>query len=206
GVWTEMTYTADCDGCTNNDEYMGEIGNGLDAGTYYYAVRFRLNAGGYVYGGNDGTNGNFWDGTTFISGVLTVTPPAVPANDECAGAIALVPGGDFAAGATTTTNLGATGAEIVSCQEFAGESVWYSVVVPASGSITIETGDVDGSNFNDSIITVFSGTCGSLVEIECDDDDSANGLFSLVSLTGRTAGETLYIGVWRYNNPFATGD
>jgi hypothetical protein len=42
-----------------------------NAGTYYYASRFKLNDLGYVYGG---FNGGFWDGTTNISGVLTVNP------------------------------------------------------------------------------------------------------------------------------------
>ena len=204
--WTEMAYNATCGGCGNNDEYFGPIGAGLAPGTYYYAVRFRLNAGAYVYGGHNGVSGNFWDGTTFISGVLTVDPAPAPANDECAGAIALTPGVDFAAGALTTTNVGATSTAAASCQASSDESVWYSVVVPASGSITIETGDVAGSLFDDSVITVFSGDCATLTEVDCDDDSSDNGLFSLIELTGREPGETLYISVWRYTGAFATGD
>jgi hypothetical protein len=137
---------------------------------------------------------------------LTVNPAPAPANDECAGAIALTPGGDFAAGALTTTNVGATSTTAASCQLSSDESVWYSVVVPASGSITIETGDVGGSLFDDSVVTVFSGDCSTLTEIDCDDDASDNGLFSLIELTGRTPGETLYISVWRYTGAFATGD
>ena len=38
-------------------------------GTYYYAIRFQRNGGAYVYGRY---NSGFWDGTTNISGVLTV--------------------------------------------------------------------------------------------------------------------------------------
>jgi hypothetical protein len=207
-AWTEMTYNADCTTCgTANDEYMGQIGADLDSGTYYYATRFRLLEGGYVYGGINGTEGgNEWDGTTYVNGVLTVDAPAVPNNDECAGAIPLTPGGDFAAGAFTTTNYGGTSTTPASCQAVSDENVWYSVVVPASGTLTIETGDVDGSPYNDSVITVFSGTCGSLTEIDCDDDSSDNALFSLVELDGLTPGETLYISVWRYSDPGATGD
>jgi hypothetical protein len=59
---------------SNNDEYQANIGSTLPVGTYYYATRFRLNGGAFRYGGTDGTNGNFWDGTTFNSGVLTVNP------------------------------------------------------------------------------------------------------------------------------------
>lgn len=52
----------------NNDEYMASIGTGLQGGTYYYASRFQLNGGTYSYGGTNG----IWNGTTNISGVLTV--------------------------------------------------------------------------------------------------------------------------------------
>lgn len=54
----------------NNDEYMANLGNEIGTpGTYYYASRFQLSSGAYVYGG---FSGGFWDGTANISGVLTV--------------------------------------------------------------------------------------------------------------------------------------
>lgn len=55
----------------NNDELVADIGTTLPAGTYYYASRFRVSGGAYTYGGY---NGGFWNGTTNISGTLTVTP------------------------------------------------------------------------------------------------------------------------------------
>jgi hypothetical protein len=60
----------------SNDEYVAAIGSSLSPGTYYYASRFQLNSGNYVYGGY---NGGYWNGTTNVSGVLTVSgaPPAV---------------------------------------------------------------------------------------------------------------------------------
>ncbi len=202
GTWNEFAQTG------NNDEYMAVIGSDLEPGMYYFATRWRLNDGAYVYGGTDGTNGNFWDGTTYNSGVLTVVPPAAPNNDECTGAIPLTPGSDFASGAITTTNVGATAPDspLPSCQEFAVENVWYSVVVPASGSLTFETGTVDGSEFQDTVMVVYSGSCGSLTEIGCSDDDGTD-LFSLITVSGRDPGETLYVSVWRYDNDFAdTGE
>lgn len=57
----------------NNDEYQANI-SATQPGTYYYASRFQLNGQDPVYGGFDG---GFWDGTTNVSGVLTVTPVAV---------------------------------------------------------------------------------------------------------------------------------
>ena len=190
---------------SNNDEYVAAIGANLPVGTYYYATRFRLNSGIFVYGGTDGTNGNFWNGTTYNSGVLTITAAATPVNDECLGAINLVPGYDFDSGALTTTNIGATASDGIapSCQAAVVENVWYSVQVPASGNITLETGAIPGSLFYDTIMSVFSGTCGTLSEIGCNDDN--NGLLSLISLVGRTPGETLYVSVWRFIDPVNAG-
>lgn len=57
----------------NNDEYVANLGQYLiDEGTYYYASRFRLNTGEFFYGGYSETGGGPWDGSTNISGVLTV--------------------------------------------------------------------------------------------------------------------------------------
>ena len=70
--------------------------------------------------------------------------------------------------------------------------------MPASGSLTIETAPAPGTVMTDSVLSIFSGTCGSLVEIGCDDDSSASGNYSLEALTGLTPGDVIYIGVWRY--------
>lgn len=69
-TWIPATFNTQAG---NNDEYMAVIGAGLAPGTYYYASRFQLNGGPYTYGGYTPTGGGYWDGTTNISGVLTVT-------------------------------------------------------------------------------------------------------------------------------------
>ncbi|WP_309640728.1 GEVED domain-containing protein [Flavobacterium sp.] len=69
-TWVPATFNVETDG-NNNDEYQATIGSSLAVGTYYYASRFRLNGGPFVYGGNPF---NFWDGTSSVSGVLTVNP------------------------------------------------------------------------------------------------------------------------------------
>ncbi|WP_445451983.1 GEVED domain-containing protein [Flavobacterium sp. 25HG05S-40] len=202
-TWTPATWNSG--NVSNNDEYQLSIGTALAPGTYYYATRFQLNGGVFVYGGINASapnNGNFWDGATFGNGVLTVTAPLPPANDECAGATALTPGGVFADNAITTTNLAATNtdASTPSCQTNFANNVWYSVVVPASGSITIETQANAGSGYTDSVISVFSGTCASLTEVDCNDDTvGGNNFFSTLNLTGQTPGDTLLISVWRFS-------
>ena len=65
-------YNTDTDG-TSNDEYNGII-NGLSAGTYYYTFRYKTAGCDWSYGGYNSGGGGFWDGTSNVSGVLTVTP------------------------------------------------------------------------------------------------------------------------------------
>jgi hypothetical protein len=130
------------------------------------------------------------------------TPPPPPANDNCTGAIALTPGGVFATNPITATSAGATATDglVASCQGNTASNVWYTVVVPASGSITIET-QTTGSGYTDSIVSAFSGACGSLTSVGCNDDGGptgANDRMSILSLTGQIPGSTLYVSVWRY--------
>ena len=54
----------------NNDEYSSALS--LPAGTYYYTFRYSLDGCGFQYGGYSAGGGNFWDGTNYVSGVLTV--------------------------------------------------------------------------------------------------------------------------------------
>lgn len=209
-TWVAATHNANSIG--NNDEYEANIGATLAPGTYYYATRFNLNNGAYVYGGinqSSPNNGNFWDGTTFVNGILTVTPPPAPANDECSSATALTVGGTYSAQLTNGTTIGATDsiqAAPATCFGFDGGDVWYSVVVPASGSLTIETGDsTTGATGLDTVITIYSGDCAVLTQVDCDDDGAATGAYSFKSLTGLTPGSTLYIRVYEYNNDNAGG-
>ena len=57
----------------NDDQYAATINTlteGLVPGTYRYASRLRINTSSYSYGGY---NGGFWNGTSNLSGTLTVT-------------------------------------------------------------------------------------------------------------------------------------
>ena len=123
-----------------------------------------------------------------------------PVNDECSNATVLTPGAVFGTNPLVGTNVFATassGAPAPGCASYSGGDVWYQVTVPASGSITVETNN-NSSNITDTGMAVYSGTCGSLTLVECDDDDSDDGNFSLISLSGRTPGEVLLVRVWEY--------
>ena len=65
--WNSTFYNLDVG---NDDEYMGVLAN-LLPGTYYYTFRYSDDNGAtYYYGG---FNGGEWNGTTNVSGVLTIT-------------------------------------------------------------------------------------------------------------------------------------
>ncbi|MEF9480006.1 T9SS type A sorting domain-containing protein [Chryseobacterium sp. 1B4] len=140
-----------------------------------------------------------------LFGVLFLTIVFVNAqNDNCSGAIPLTVGTDFASGALTSTNLNATtDGSLPACSPQAADNVWFTVVVPASGSLTIRTG-WGGSLFYNSVLTVYSGNCSALTEIGCNDD--YNSGFSLVSLSGQTPGTTLYVSVWKHDSNTNNGE
>jgi Fibronectin type III domain. len=161
---------------------------GLTPGQTYYIRVYNSNGAGYSNSFN----------------ICVGTPPPPPANDDCSGAIALTVGNNFDANAITTTNDGATTDGTTTCQASRGDNVWYSVVVPASGSLTIETQGVAGSGLTDTVLSVHGGSCGSLTDVNCDDDSGVDN-YSLISLTGQTPGSTLYISVWRYTGTAGGG-
>lgn len=135
------------------------------------------------------------------TGDITVTllsaPPPSLTNDAPCNAIPLTVNSGCIF--STYTNSGATNSGIANpgCAFYSGGDVWFSVVVDFTGEVTIDT---QTAGVLDSGMALYSGGCGSLTLIECDDDDSANGLMSMITLTGRTPGETLYIRFWEYGN------
>jgi hypothetical protein len=126
------------------------------------------------------------------------TPPPPPANDECSGAIALTVGATCSFTQYTNTSATASaGAPAPGCSLYSGGDVWFSAVVPAGGRIIIDT---DDAVITDGGMAIYSGNCGALTLIECDDDDSANGAMPFIDRSGLTPGSTIYIRFWEYNN------
>jgi|GEM_PF-784731 len=81
----------------------------------------------------------------------------------------------------------------------AHSSVWYSFDAPESGAIRVQTCGSVPIPFQDSLITIFSGACGALVEIACDEDGcgpDSNGneyFLSSVDAVGLVPGERYVI-------------
>ena len=65
------------------------------------------------------------------------------------------------------------------------------------GAFTIDT---QTGVMTDGGMAIYSGDCNDLRLIECDDDDSPNGLMPSITAAGLTPGNTIWIRVWEYGN------
>lgn len=145
---------------------------------------------------------NFVNATCFTG---TSCSTLGPNNDECVDAIPLTLG----QGCNPRTFDNDYGTQSANTPGFACVSqaystdVWFSAIVPSSGSLTIETSQVSGG-FTDMVIQAYAGSCGALTAIGCDDNTGA-GNHALLLLTGRTPGETILIRVTPKDVP-ATND
>jgi hypothetical protein len=132
---------------------------------------------------------------------LCVVPgPTTPVNDDCAGAINVPIQFVTCTTQVSADNTAATssiGVPAPSCANYQGNDLWFKATVPVTGSVTIQTvAPTGGSSVTDTGLSVYSGTCGTLTDIGCNDD--SNGLYSQLVFNGRTPGEVLYIRVWAY--------
>lgn len=193
-TWVPATWNSGSVG--NNDEYQATIGATLLPGTYYYATRFRLNSGAYVYGGIDSSNnGNFWNGTVYNSGVLTVTPPPAPANDNCSGALAVTVNPTLTCTSVTAgTLVGATASttDAAACSGTEDDDVWFSFVATAT-SHQISLTNVVGST-TDLFHSLWTGAdCATLTLVPgtCSDPNTSTP-------AGLTIGQTYYIRVYSW--------
>ncbi|MFN5635576.1 MAG: gliding motility-associated C-terminal domain-containing protein [Flavobacteriia bacterium] len=128
--------------------------------------------------------------------VIATTAFAQPSNDNPCNATPLTAG--TACTYTAGTNVGATntaGVPAPGCAAYVGQDVWFSVVVPAGGTLNF---DSNTGSMTDGGMAIYSGTCTSLTLLACNDDSSPNGLMPYIALTGQTPGTTLYIRFWDY--------
>lgn len=167
--WIPATYNFTNDP-SNNDEYMAELGanQSLAIGTYYYASRFRYQNGPFTFGGYAG---GAWDGTSNVSGVLTITP--LP-NDNCEGAFSVTCGNTYLGSTTSATldNPGTCNGNTVTAP-----GVWYKIT---GNNQWIEAGLCSALTNYDTKISVYSGDCNSLVCVTSDDDGCDPGTASIV--------------------------
>ncbi|MFZ4576014.1 MAG: S8 family serine peptidase [Phycisphaerales bacterium] len=126
---------------------------------------------------------------TFVV-TLTVQPLTIT-NDSCAGAINL-PNGI----AINGNNVGANTDGASSCGGTA--DMWYRYTTTGTSTLTFDT----CGSATDTIITIYTGSCGAFTEVACNDDAAtgscAGSLASSVSFTP-TANTTYYMRVAGFN-------
>jgi hypothetical protein len=117
----------------------------------------------------------------------------VPVNNDCDGALPLAC--DSSVVADNTTALTDPSDPGLSCH-FSGPgtqvvgSLWYKFEATTTSARLHTEGSVAPAD--DSLIGVYDGTCGSLTEIGCSEDEGT-GLLSDVTVTGLVVGNTYYV-------------
>ena len=139
---------------------------------------------------------------------INVTPPP-PANDDCSGATVLLLDTNYCNG--TNTNGNTTSAtdsllETPSCFSEANNDVWYSFTVPANVATVKISTDFLGGTLYDTQVALYSGVCGQLTEIGCDQDsgevelENGNSYNSIIADAEVTVGETYFVRVSNYSS------
>ena len=151
-------------GCINGNPALGgaeaAVANGLVTGETYFVRVWDVNAGYGI------ANGDF--------SICVYTPPP-PANDDCLGAISLT----ISANCTPIvgTTIGASQSLPASnCSGWTGnadDDVWYSFNLAAPADLNFDVlGTVPGF---DAVLQLYSGSCGTLTNITCNDLSLAGG-------------------------------
>jgi hypothetical protein len=125
---------------------------------------------------------------------IVVTGVPLPPNDQCAGAVALTPG---VLVISNTANATSTGDPTPTCRTGFGKGVWFKYTPTGTGPVLVST---CGSDF-DTAVAVYVGSCGSLTQIACNDDNGLNcsGTAASLQFPG-TNGTTYYILAGGYNS------
>ena len=145
-------------------------------------------------GGVGGANSNYIGIDTYQ---YTSTLPA-PSNNDCAGATLITEG--VSCTPTTGTVAGATASVPTTvCDGTANDDVWYKfVATSANTKIT-----VDGSANFDAVFEVFSGTCGALTSMACQDSSLNDGVETM-QFANLVVGQTYFVRVFDWYATFPT--
>jgi hypothetical protein len=121
-------------------------------------------------------------------------------NDDCSGAIPLMINDTCSFSEFSNVNATSEADSLIqdpSCGVFRGGDVWFTVVMPASGALRIETENLERATPHS--IVLYSGTCGSLTEVHCIQLDKQKTI-----LQPSLAGQTLYIRMFNFGTSGGT--
>ncbi|MES2568058.1 MAG: gliding motility-associated C-terminal domain-containing protein [Bacteroidota bacterium] len=177
GTCSSLSSVAGCvDAYANGGTESVTLSN-LAAGTYYMRV--------YDWG-SSATPGTF---TTCIT-----LPPAAPGNNECVGSKSLTV--NSLCVNTSTTSYAATQSTNTSVSCNGGtpdDDVWFAFT--ANNYNQIITVTPTGSMIMDPVVELFSGSCGALTQIACE-DSTFSGDIEDISAVGLVPGDVYYIRVY----------
>lgn len=152
---------------------------------------------------------NFSGTSLLVTAVLTAgltTTAMAQVNDECSGAVTLVPG----VGTAFNTSAATTSPEPVSdatcASTFLGwgtanKDVWFRWTAPSSGRITVST--CSTGSFDTSMV-LYSGSCGALTQVACNGDGTGQTgcqqFYSRIADFAVTPGTTYFVRVGGYTD------
>ena len=131
-------------------------------------------------------NGKFW---------LTVNGP--PSNDDCSAAVPLPVNGQVAGDNSTASS--APNNPAPTCVASASRDVWYTYVYPGPATCAATTTlSLCGTASNmDSVLSVYTGACGNLTSVACNDDGCLPASHESVLSFTPTIGVTYFVSVSR---------
>ena len=187
GIWADNGFFAPGAAISCNDDNCGG-GPGLASSV---TVPCASGVGVFVsVSGYNGQSGSY---------VVDFTEALAIGNDECLTALPLVMGPNVG-----LSNVGATGSlQPGTCRPAGDPDVWYTYTATAAGTVEFSMCPADGGS-NGTIgtnagLTAYSGVCGALTQVECNDGDwrTASGCnFTNSRLQATvTAGQTVYLSV-----------
>lgn len=136
-------------------------------------------------------------GHPLLLAVLIASPAFAQGSDECIGATPLV--ANVAMAFVTSGNTASP--ELWVCVDQAPDLWFQYTTVGTTGELTVET---CGSGY-DTALEIFSGSCGSLALLECN-DDSCSQQSSVTTTVPATPGETFFIRVGGFGGASGSGE
>lgn len=122
---------------------------------------------------------------------------AQPANDSCSRAtiISVLPYNDLGDNSNATASIGEPNP---TCASYMGADVWYEFTPVNAGNYYASCAPDPGSAIADMGMEVYTGACGSLTMLACDDDSGEGAFPALLMSLG--SGAKIYIRAWVYAN------
>jgi hypothetical protein len=136
--------------------------------------------------------------SSWVASSSMTTPYTPPTNDDPTNAIQIsVSNSGIYTTYSNTYSTNTTTESTPTCGSYITEDVWFKVVVP--NNVTILDFDTQTGDITDGAMSIYRGTIGSLIQIECDDDDGLDGLMPWIYREDFTPGETIYLRFWEYD-------